>query len=73
MIFPLYALILLVLFNFSNAFVASTQSLKMSNRLNLQMSGKMSKFGIFSPAVYAAKLALGETKLNKVIVNLIEI
>lgn len=26
----------------------------------------MSKFGIFSPAVYAAKLALGEKKLNQV-------
>jgi hypothetical protein len=30
------------------------------------MGGKMSKFGIFSPAVYAAKLILGEAKLNKV-------
>jgi hypothetical protein len=28
--------------------------------------GKMAKFGIFSPAVYAAKLALGTEKLNKV-------
>jgi hypothetical protein len=27
--------------------------------------GKMSKFGIFSPAVYAAKFVLGEAKLNK--------
>ena len=25
----------------------------------------MSKFGIFSPAVYGAKLVLGEAKLNK--------
>mmetsp|Transcript_1448 Transcript_1448/g.2205 ORF Transcript_1448/g.2205 Transcript_1448/m.2205 type:complete len:128 (+) Transcript_1448:104-487(+) len=30
------------------------------------MGGKKSKFGIFSPAVYAAKLALGEKKLNKI-------
>ena len=29
------------------------------------MGGKMSKFGIFSPAVYAAKAVLGEAKLNK--------
>jgi hypothetical protein len=29
------------------------------------MGGKMSKFGIFSPAVYAAKIVLGEDKLNK--------
>jgi len=30
------------------------------------MGGKMSKFGVFSPAVYAAKIALGEAKLNKI-------
>lgn len=29
------------------------------------MGGKMSKFGIFSPAVYVAKAVLGEQKLNK--------
>ncbi len=29
------------------------------------MGGKMAKFGIFSPAVYAAKLVLGTEKLNK--------
>lgn len=28
--------------------------------------GKKSKFGIFSPAVYAAKFALGEGRLNKI-------
>ena len=28
--------------------------------------GNQSKFGIFSPAVYVAKLVLGETKLNKI-------
>jgi hypothetical protein len=32
---------------------------------NLQMAGKMSKFGIFSPAVYGAKIVLGTDKLNK--------
>jgi len=38
-----------------------------SNSNNLQMmGGKMSKFGIFSPAVYAAKFALGEKKLNSI-------
>lgn len=31
---------------------------------SLQM-GKMAKFGIFSPAVYGAKIALGTDKLNK--------
>jgi hypothetical protein len=33
---------------------------------SLQMGGKMSKFGIFSPAVYGAKLVLGTDKLNKI-------
>lgn len=32
----------------------------------LYMGGKMSKFGIFSPAVYVAKFALGTDRLNKV-------
>ena len=36
-----------------------------SSRTELHMGGKMSKFGIFSPAVYGAKLVLGEAKLNK--------
>ena len=29
------------------------------------MGGKKAKFGIFSPAVYIAKIVLGEPKLNK--------
>jgi hypothetical protein len=33
---------------------------------SLHMGGKMSKFGIFSPAVYGAKLVLGTEKLNKI-------
>jgi hypothetical protein len=32
----------------------------------LYMGGKMSKFGIFSPAVYVAKFALGTDRLNKI-------
>jgi hypothetical protein len=32
---------------------------------SLQM-GSMAKFGIFSPAVYAAKIVLGNDKLNKI-------
>lgn len=31
---------------------------------SLTMGGKQAKFGVFSPAVYAAKIALGEKKLN---------
>jgi hypothetical protein len=34
-------------------------------RSELFMGGKMAKFGIFSPAVYVAKLALGTEQLNK--------
>ena len=34
--------------------------------MELQMAGgKMAKFGIFSPAVYVAKLVLGDKKLEK--------
>ena len=29
------------------------------------MGGKMAKFGVFSPAVYGAKVVLGTDKLNK--------
>lgn len=28
--------------------------------------GKVAKFGVFSPAVIGAKVALGETRLNKI-------
>jgi hypothetical protein len=37
-----------------------------SKATKLYMGGKMSKFGIFSPAVYVAKFALGTDRLNKV-------
>mmetsp|Transcript_40669 Transcript_40669/g.45441 ORF Transcript_40669/g.45441 Transcript_40669/m.45441 type:complete len:132 (-) Transcript_40669:1181-1576(-) len=33
---------------------------------SLHMGGKKSKFGIFSPAVYASKIVLGTDKLNKI-------
>jgi hypothetical protein len=36
-----------------------------SNGLQM-MGGKQSKFGVFSPAVYGAKFALGEKKLNTI-------
>lgn len=36
-----------------------------NSRTSLQM-GSQAKFGVFSPAVYAAKIALGNDKLNKV-------
>ena len=32
---------------------------------SLNMGGKKAKFGIFSPAVYGAKIVLGTDKLNK--------
>lgn len=32
---------------------------------SLHMGGKQAKFGVFSPAVYAAKVVLGSAKLNK--------
>lgn len=39
---------------------------KRSSISPLNMGGKMSKFGIFSPAVIVAKTVLGEAKLNKI-------
>ena len=44
----------------------SVKSSPIISRKTSLEGGKMSKFGIFSPAVYAAKLALGEARLNKV-------
>lgn len=44
----------------------NTPVVRNERRTSLQMGGKMSKFGIFSPAVYAAKAVLGEQKLNKI-------
>ena len=35
------------------------------SKSSLQM-GNMAKFGVFSPAVYAAKVVLGNEKLNKI-------
>lgn len=36
-----------------------------TGKTSLQM-GSMAKFGIFSPAVYGAKIVLGQDKLNKI-------
>ena len=33
---------------------------------SLHMGGKKSKFGVFSPAVYGAKVVLGTARLNKI-------
>lgn len=48
----------------------STSAALHRSRTSLNMSGNKAKFGIFSPAVYAAKFVLGEAKLNKVCQNL---
>lgn len=37
-----------------------------ARRSELYMGGKMAKFGVFSPAVYGAKIVLGTEKLNKI-------
>jgi hypothetical protein len=58
----------------SSAFVASSQQQapafaqqrsSFTRRGDMQM-GNMAKFGIFSPAVLAAKTVLGQEKLNKI-------
>lgn len=45
---------------------ASVSTSSRQARTVVHMGGKTSKFGIFSPAVYAAKAAIGEKELNKV-------
>ena len=47
------------------AFVRPTNGVSRPRASELYMGGKKAKFGIFSPAVYGAKLVLGEGKLNK--------
>uniref|UniRef100_A0A7S2P0D0 Uncharacterized protein n=1 Tax=Leptocylindrus danicus TaxID=163516 RepID=A0A7S2P0D0_9STRA len=46
--------------------IESSNALPTRRGQPLMMGGKMAKFGVFSPAVYAAKFALGEKKLNQV-------
>ena len=66
----LILVIFLALIALSSAFIPRVQRTGITNRnFELQMGGKMSKFGIFSPAVYIAKFVLGEKKLEKVRVN----
>lgn len=36
-----------------------------SSRTSLKMGGSSAKFGVFSPAVYGAKIVLGDLKLKK--------
>ena len=43
---------------------ASVVSSSATRGTPLMMGGKKAKFGIFSPAVYAAKVVLGEKDLN---------
>ena len=70
----LLTLLFALLFVSSNAFVPnmpqpsalSTQRTPIARpSTELAMGGKMAKFGVFSPAVYVAKIALGTEKLNK--------
>jgi hypothetical protein len=46
--------------------VAETSACRTRSGASSLHMGKMSKFGIFSPAVYGAKLALGSDELNKI-------
>lgn len=49
----------------SNVVVHIPEQTKRSSNIEM-MGGKKAKFGIFSPAVYGAKFALGEKKLNSI-------
>jgi len=48
------------------AAVAQQQPQQQRNSKSHLQMGSMAKFGIFSPAVYGAKIALGQEKLNKI-------
>ena len=59
-----------MLFALTTAFAPTTTSTSpfattRSTATELHMGGKQAKFGVFSPAVYGAKVALGTDKLNK--------
>lgn len=66
----LIATLFAILLASTHAFVPSTGRMAPSpSRITntaLNMGGKQSKFGVFSPAVYGAKLVLGTDKLNKI-------
>ena len=51
------------------AFTPSSQRAPLRTKTSLEMGGKMSKFGIFSPAVYAAKFILGTVRNIKIIMG----
>lgn len=70
-VLPLFFLLVATLCSSTTAFAPVQPSFKSvpqqrSSSTELYMGGKMAKFGIFSPAVYAAKFALGTEKLNKI-------
>lgn len=70
-LFTLFVILIAVILASSQAFVPSTgrvvpQSFPARTNTALSMGGKQSKFGVFSPAVYGAKLVLGTDKLNKI-------
>lgn len=44
---------------------ATTSTCPARNGVSSLHMGKMAKFGVFSPAVYGAKVVLGQDKLNK--------
>ena len=73
-----FCLSLFLLISLVNCFIPSTRmntiakfnhvpQVDETSRREMKLyGGKKAKFGIFSPAVYIAKLVLGESKLNKV-------
>lgn len=58
--------VLALIATLASGFVPSMRTSPRSPKTELSMGGKMSKFGIFSPFVVAAKAVLGEGKLNKI-------
>ena len=66
----LFITLVAILFSLGSSFtIVSTRGNVVSPRSTLSMGGNKAKFGIFSPAVIAAKYILGDAKLNKVILS----
>ena len=60
------ALLIVIITTHSDAFFVPPSTTTLSPSTTTLFGGKQAKFGVFSPAVYGAKAALGEPTLNKI-------
>lgn len=64
--FLLLLAVVAVILPLHHSFMHTASLTRTGRSLKLHMGGNKAKFGIFSPAVVAAKFVIGEAKLNKV-------